>query len=95
MIITTEDPEKPEEPTIKNGLIHDEDGEIRYYKDDVPTRAGLVKDADGNYYYINSSLKAVKNCKYAFNTTMSNGLLPAGEYEFGADGKMLNPPAVM
>ena len=82
-------PEVPEEPTVKNGLVVDADGEIRYYVNGVATRAGLVQDAEGNYYYINSTLKAVKNCTYAFSDAMANGLLPAGTYKFGADGKMI------
>ena len=77
---------------VKNGVVLDSDGNVRYYVNGVATRAGLVKDSQGNYYYINSSLKAVKNCYYAFNEAMSNGLLPAGEYQFAADGKMINPP---
>lgn len=77
---------------IKNGLFHDEDGEIRYYVDGVPTRAGLVKDTDGSYYYINSTLKAVKNCTYTISEAMTNGLLPGGKYSFGADGRMIDPP---
>ena len=74
---------------MKNGIVLDEDGEIRYYVDGVATYAGLVQDAEGNYYYINSSKKAVKNRKYGINIANTNGLLPAGEYEFDADGKMI------
>ncbi|MBQ4562266.1 MAG: phosphodiester glycosidase family protein [Clostridia bacterium] len=79
---------------VKNGVIRDNDGEVRYYVDGVATRAGLVRDMNGNYYYINSSMVAVKNCTYSFNAEMSNGLLPAGTYQFGADGKMIDPPYV-
>ena len=60
-----------------------------YAQNGICIRAGLVQDAEGNYYYINSSLKAVKNCTYAFSDAMANGLLPAGTYKFGADGKMI------
>ena len=83
-----------EEEWIKNGLIRDEDGEVRYYVNGTATRAGLVRDEDGNYYYINSTLKAVKNCTYAFSKAMSNGLLPAGTYKFDANGVMIDPPYV-
>ena len=72
-----------------NGLVFCSDGNIRYYVNGVATRAGLVQDSQGNYYYINSTLKAVKNCTYAFNATMSNGLLPAGKYQVDADGKLI------
>ena len=77
---------------VKNGLIHDEDGEIRFYVDGVPTRAGLVRDENGNYYYINSTLKAVKNCTYTFSTAMANGLMPGGTHHFDENGIMTDPP---
>ena len=77
---------------VKNGIVFDSDGNVRYYVNGVATRAGLVMDSQGNYYYINSNLKAVKNCTYAFNDAKSNGLLPAGEYQFDETGKMINPP---
>lgn len=71
-----------------NGLIHDETGTV-YLVDDVAQYAGLIKDGK-DYYYINSYCKAVTG-KYW--VSKANDLLPAGYYEFGADGKMLNPPA--
>ena len=82
-----------EKVTVKNGVVLDSDGNIRYYENGVATRAGLVVDSQGNYYYINSSLKAVKNSSYAFSNSMGNGLLPGGTYQFDANGKMINPPA--
>ncbi|MBR3953235.1 MAG: phosphodiester glycosidase family protein [Oscillospiraceae bacterium] len=84
----------PEEPVTKEGIVVDEDGKIRYYVDGVATYAGLVQDAEGNYYYINSSKTAVTNCKYGVSAARTNGLLPEGLYEFGADGKMIDPPTV-
>jgi hypothetical protein len=54
---------------------------VKYY-------AGLII-IDGDYYYVNSSYKVVTG-KYSIVNT--HNLLPAGTYEFGADGKMLNPP---
>ncbi len=73
---------------MKNGLIFEENGDIAFYKDGKTVYAGLVKDSDGNLYYINSTKKAVKNCSYNISAAMTNGLLPAGTYEFMADGKM-------
>ena len=78
-------------PIPKQGLVFDKDGEIRYYVDGDPTYAGVVTDGEGNYYYINSSKKAVKNCSYAFGQTKSNGLVVPGTYNFAADGKMIDP----
>ncbi|MBQ4562265.1 MAG: phosphodiester glycosidase family protein [Clostridia bacterium] len=78
--------------SVKNGLIKDSNGDVRYYVDGKATRAGLVRDNEGNFYYINSSLKAVKNCSYSFAASMANGLLPAGTYKFDATGKLIDPP---
>ena len=74
----------------RNGLFFDKDGEIRYYENGEPIRAGLVQDTDGNYYYINSLCKAVKNQKYY--VSLNNGLLPSAEYTFDENGKMIDPP---
>ena len=73
---------------IKAGIVSDNNGDVRYYENNQPVAKGLVKDADGNYYFINSTLKAVKNTWYSFSTANANGLLPAGKYFFGEDGKM-------
>ncbi|MBQ3182954.1 MAG: phosphodiester glycosidase family protein, partial [Clostridia bacterium] len=80
--------------TGKNGVIRDNDGEVRYYVDGVAVKAGLVRDHNGNYYYINSTLKAVKNCSYTFSTANGNGLLPGGTYQFDGNGRMIDPPYV-
>lgn len=74
---------------IKEGLSFDADGEIRYYENNQPVAKGLVTDSEGNYYFINSTKKAVKNCDYAFSEARANGLLAAGKYTFGADGKLV------
>jgi hypothetical protein len=78
-----------EKLSTKNGLVFDDDGAVRYYVNGAATRAGLVMDSQGNYYYINSSLKAVKNCTYSFSNAMGNGLLPGGTYQFDTDGKLV------
>ncbi len=74
---------------VKEGLSFDEDGEIRYYVNGVATYAGVVQDEEGNYYYINSSKKAVKNCSYGVSESKANGLVASGVYSFDADGKMI------
>ena len=83
-------PDPDPDPEVKNGIVS-EDGELYYYVDGVKTYAGLIQ-IDGDYYYVNSSCKVVTTPHYWVNR--SNGLLPAGFYDFGADGKMLNPPTV-
>ena len=76
--------EEPE-PEVKNGLI-EENGELYYYVDGVKTHAGLI-EIDGNYYYINSSCKAVRDCDYFISNT--NDLMARGTYHFDVDGKMV------
>ena len=62
-----------------------------YVENGICVYKGLV-EVDGYYYYINSSFKAVKSQTYYISRT--NDLLPAGNYEFDAEGKMINPPVV-
>ena len=79
-----------EDDMKKTGLIRDFDGEIRLYQNGRATYGGLVKDSAGNYYYVNSSLRAVRSCSYTISKT--NDLLPSGTYDFDKDGKMIDPP---
>ena len=81
-------PDPEPDPEKKNGIVN-EDGELYYYVNGVKTYAGLIQ-IDGDYYYVNSSCKVVTTLHYWVNRT--NDLLPAGFYDFGADGKMLNAP---
>ena len=71
----------------KNGLI-EENGELYYYENGVPIHAGLIFENNA-FYYINSSGKAVRNITRYIADSFTNGFLPAGEYTFDADGKML------
>ena len=77
-------PPKPVDHT-KNGFVT-ENGAMYYYVDGVKTYAGLIQ-IDGDYYYVNSSCKVVTTSHYWVNRP--NDLLPAGFYNFGADGKMI------
>ena len=58
--------------------------ETYYVSDGLPIAAGLVKDENGNYYYIRSSLTAAKSCEYYI--TKTNGLLDHGIYTFDENG---------
>ena len=71
---------------IKSGLV-EENGDLYYYVDGAKTTAGLIK-WDGNYYYIASNLKAVKDAKHYVFADKANGLKSAGWYWFNADGTM-------
>ena len=74
----------PEE--VKNGIVA-ENGSLYYYVDGKLTGAGLIQ-IDGNYYYVKTS-----NCEVVHGRnywiTVTNNLLPAGQYEFAQDGKMV------
>ena len=69
------------------GLHDDLNGDLCYYVNYVKNYAGLVQDSKGNYYYIASDLKAVKNCTYY--VTKTNDLKNAGYYAFDEEGKMI------
>ncbi len=56
-----------------------------FLENGVPIQTGLIL-VDGYYYYINTSCHTVTG---TYNCTNMNGLLPPGEYEFDADGKMI------
>ena len=71
---------------IKGGLV-EENGDLYYYVDGAKTAAGLIK-WEGNYYYIASNLKAVKDAKHYVFEDKANGLKSAGWYWFNADGTM-------
>ena len=60
--------------------------ETYYYVKGVKTYAGLIQIGD-DYYYVNSSCKVIKGQSYTVSKT--NGLLPAGTYDFDDDGKMI------
>ena len=64
-----------------------------YCDNGVAQKAGVVKDDDGNYYYINSTFKAVTSCTYGIAPAKTNGLIPAGTYEFDENGVITNLPA--
>ena len=71
---------------IKSGLV-EENGDLYYYVDGAKTAAGLI-GWDGNYYYIASNLKAVKDAKHYVFADKANDLKSAGWYWFNADGTM-------
>ena len=56
-----------------------------YYVNGNKNYAGLI-EIDGDYYYINSSCKAVTGNYTIWKT---NGLMPEGTYGFATDGKMI------
>lgn len=92
VIIPDPDPDPDPTPGVKNGIV-EENGSLYYYVDGALTGAGLIQ-IDGNYYYVKSS-----NCEVvhgrSYWVTATNGLLPAGLYNFADDGKMIDPPVIV
>ncbi len=75
------------EGKMLDGIV-EKDGVLYYYVTGKPKQAGLLL-IDGEYYFASGSKGelAVSVTKYVSQT---NGLLPVGNYEFDAEGKMLN-----
>ncbi len=84
-------PDPDPTPDVKNGIVA-ENGSLYYYENGVLTGAGLIQ-LNGDYYYVKTS-----NCEVvhgrSYWITVTNGLLPTGQYTFDANGKMVNPPIV-
>ena len=74
-------------PDVKNGIVN-ENGKLFYYVDGVRNHAGLIL-IDGDYYYVDSSCRVITNVTRYVVAAWTNGLMPAGTYTFGADGKMV------
>jgi glucan-binding YG repeat protein len=75
----------------KNGIVK-EGGKLYYYENDVKVQKGLVKDENGDYYYFGRSYYAVSNGTFYFPDDKMNGLLPeGGDFEVGADCKVIIP----
>ena len=66
---------------LENGIVNGV-----YYVDGVKTAAGLML-IDGNYYFAADGGKLKMNGTYWISR--NNGLLPAGDYRFDAEGKII------
>ena len=78
-----------------NGLVRLPDGKVQYYVDGTATAAGLVQSNAGDYYFIDYTLQAVRNRRYAFSRLKANGLLPAGTYTFDSTGRITQLPELL
>ncbi len=67
--------------------IVEKDGKYYYYENGNGAEKGLVKVGDDYYFAVYMGELIVNKVHYAWQTNCD---LPAGKYEFGADGKMLN-----
>jgi hypothetical protein len=76
-------------------LVSDGIGDDGYYRENgeiVPDK-GLIKIGD-DYYFVIYNGKIKKDGDRTVLAEKTNGLLPAGTYHFGADGKMTNVPSL-
>lgn len=71
---------------IKCGLVN-ENGEIIYYENGVPTHAGIVK-IDGDLYYAGHKGRIVVGQKVV-HRSMTNHLIEHGTYTFDENGKLI------
>lgn len=78
-----------------NGLVRLPDGKVQYFVDGTATAAGLVQSNAGDYYFIDYTLQAVRNRRYAFSRLKANGLLPAGTYTFDGTGRITQLPELL
>ena len=78
-----------------NGLVRLPDGTVQYFVDGTATAAGLVQSNAGAYYFIDYTLQAVRNRRYAFSRLKANGLLPAGTYTFDGTGRITQLPELL
>ena len=88
-------PDVPEVPEVLDGIV-EKDGKTYYYKNGVlDLNAGLVKltDEEGKefYIYVRSSTGTLATGIYW--PSLRNDLLPAGNYDFGENGRYYPPVA--
>ena len=83
---TPDTPDTPVEPTVKNGVVGD-----YFYLNDVKQTAYRLILFEGHYYYVSDGHKVAKNTTLYLNKVLAGTGLPAGNYTFDADGKMILP----
>ncbi len=89
-----EEPEQPVDPNVKNGVVRDEDGNLRYYVNGKQYEGyGVIKLTDElgltYYIYVRSSTGCVVTGIYW--PTSRNGYLEDATYDWGPDGKYYPP----
>ena len=68
--------------------IKNENGTAHYYVDSVQQFGSGIVRYDGSYYFIRSN-GAAANAPWYVSASAANGWFGAGNYTFGADGKMI------
>ena len=80
------------EDVTTSGLITTGKGDVYYIENGKTVHAGLIKIGD-YYYYITGTGKAAVG-ETTISQWWTNDLLPAGTYNFDAEGKMIDAPFV-
>ena len=62
--------------------------EGKYYVDGYVKGVGLIA-VDGDYYYITQQGKVYTDASLYLSDALTNGLIPAGRYDFDVDGKLI------
>ena len=68
--------------------VFEENGKLYYYVNGDKVKTPGMFEFDGDLYYIDGSGVVVTDTRY-INKAYTNGLVPAGTYTFGPDGKMV------
>jgi len=73
---------------MNNGPIPDayNSAYLTFYKNGIRIYEEGLYEFEGDYYYVRSNGLLLT---WGMNITKTNGLMPAGEYQFGADGKLI------
>ena len=61
---------------------------LNFYKDGIRIYEEGLYEYNGDYYYVRNNGLLITWGTYV-SEEKANGLLPAGEYKFGEDGKMI------
>ena len=69
---------------LKQGVV---DG--YYYIDGVLKKGVGVVQSNGGYYFIGQQGQVVKSQGFVITEAKTNGLIPAGKYNFDSEGKII------
>ena len=73
---------------IRNGVAEDDFGKLCYYVNGVQQYDTGLIEWNGDYYYVRPNGLILTWGTYV-SAEKANGLVEAGDYQFGADGKMV------
>ena len=73
---------------LRNGVALDDYGKLCYYINGAQQYDTGLIEWEGDYYYVRPNGLLITWATYV-SEEKANGLLPAGDYSFGEDGKMI------